>query len=95
MIVVTMTEKISTLQVRQRLGAILSRVALRNDQFIIERKGKPLAAVVPVERLEQMKRAARMHLLHVLKRQEGKPTEAQAERIANEAKHRTRKARRR
>jgi len=93
MIVFTMTEKISTLQVRQRLGAILSRVALRNDQFIIERRGKPLAAVVPVERLEQMRRAARMHLLQVLERQEGKPAEAQAERIANEAKHRTRKAR--
>ena len=94
MIVVTMTEKISTVQIRQRLGAVLSRVALRNDQFIIERKGKPLAAVVPVERFEQMRRAARMHLLRVLER-EGKPTEAQAERRANEAKHRTRKARRR
>jgi prevent-host-death family protein len=65
-----MIAKISTLEVRQRLGDILNRVALRNDQFIIERKGKPLAAVVPVERLEQMRRAARMHLLQVLERQE-------------------------
>ncbi len=45
-----MTEKISILQIRQRLGAILSRVALRNDQFIIEHNGKRRAAVVPVER---------------------------------------------
>ena len=67
-----MIEKISTLEVRQRLGDILNRVALRNEQFIIERKGKPLAAVVPVERLEQMRRAARMHLLQVLERQQGK-----------------------
>jgi len=89
-----MTEKITTLEVRQRLGDILNRVALRNDQFIIERKGKPLAAVVPVERFEQMRRAARMHLLHVLERRDGKPSEAQAERIADEAKHRTRKTRR-
>ncbi len=95
MIVITMTEKISTVQIRQRLGAVLNRVALHNDQFIIERGGKALAAVVPVERLEQMGRAARMHLLRVLERQEGKPTEARAERLANEAKHRTRKARRR
>ena len=94
-ILVTMIEKISTLEVRQRLGDILNRVALRNDQFIIERKGKPLAAVVPVERLEQMRRAARMHLLQVLERQQGKLSEAQADRIANEAKHRTRKARHR
>jgi prevent-host-death family protein len=41
-----MTEKISTLEIRQKLGDILNRVALRHDQFIIERKGKPLAAVV-------------------------------------------------
>jgi PHD/YefM family antitoxin component YafN of YafNO toxin-antitoxin module len=67
-----MIETISTLEVRQRLGDIPNRVAFRNDQFIIERKGKPLAAVVPVERLEQMRRAARMHLLQVLERQEGK-----------------------
>jgi prevent-host-death family protein len=90
-----MTEKVSTLEIRQRLGHILNRVALRNDQFIIERKGKPLAAMVPVERLEQMRRAARIHLLQVLKRQEGQVTAAQAERIADEAKHRARKARRR
>ncbi len=94
-VVDNVTEKISTLEVRRRLGDILNRVALRNDQFIIERKGKPLAAVVPVERLGQMRRAARMHLLQVLERQEGKPSAVQAERIADEAKHRTRKARRR
>ena len=90
-----MTEKISTLEVRQRLGDILNRVALRNDQFIIERKGKPLAAVVPVERLEQMRRAARTHLLQILERPKGKLSETQADRIADEAKHRTRKARNR
>jgi len=88
-----MIEKISTLEVRQRLGHILNRVALRNDQFIIERNGKPLAAVVPVERLEQIQRAARGHLLWVLERQQGKLSETQADRLADEAKHRTRKAR--
>ena len=94
MIIANMTEKISTLEARQRLGDILNRVALRNDQFIIERSGKPLAAVVPVQRLEQMRRAARLHLLQVLERQEGKVSPAQAERVADEAKRRTRKARR-
>lgn len=89
-----MTEKISTLEIRQRLGDILNRVALRSDQFIIERKGKPLAAVVPVERLEQMERAARLQLLQVLERQPGALSQAEADRIATEAKHRTRKRRR-
>ena len=90
-----MTEKISTVEIRQRLGDILNRVALRNDQFIIQRKGKALAAIVPVERLEQMQQAARLHLLRVLERQSGQLTEAEADRIADEAKHRTRKRARR
>ncbi len=48
-----MLKKISTLETRQNLGAILNRVSLRDDQYIIERKGQPLAAVVPVWQLEK------------------------------------------
>src|SRR5512134_3905783 len=66
-----MTEKVSTIEVRQRIGDLLNRVALRHDEFIIERKGKPLAALVPVERLEQMRRFARRHALDVMQRQRG------------------------
>ena len=87
-----MTKKISTLEIRQKLGDILNRVALRHDQFIIERKGKPLAAMVPVERLEQMQRAARLHLLSVLERQPDALSQEEADRIADEAKHKTRKS---
>ena len=68
-----MTEKVSTLDVRQRLGDMLNRVALRHDEFVIERKGKPLAALVPVERLEQMRRAARQGLKEFLERQKEGP----------------------
>ena len=66
-----MSEKVSTLDVRQRIGDMLNRVALRHDEFIIERKGKPLAALVPVERLEQMRRFARRHALDVMAQQTG------------------------
>lgn len=66
-----MSEKVSTMDVRQRIGDMLNRVALRHDEFIIERKGKPLAALVPVERLEQMRRFARRHALDVMERQKG------------------------
>ena len=54
-----MAEKVSTIDVRQRIGDMLNRVALRRDEFVIERKGKALAALVPIERLEQMRRFAR------------------------------------
>lgn len=43
------SEHVSTMRVRQELGDLLNRVSLRHEQFVIERKGKPLAALVPVE----------------------------------------------
>lgn len=89
-----MIETVSTLEIRQRLGDLLNRVALRHDEFIIERKGKPLAAMVPVERLEQMQQAARMHLLSILARNSEGISQRQADELADEAKHRTRRPRR-
>ena len=70
-----MTEKVSTMDVRARIGDMLNRVALRHDEFIIERKGEPLAALVPVERLDQMRRFARQHALEFLARQKAGPGE--------------------
>jgi prevent-host-death family protein len=81
-----MPEKVSTIDVRQRIGDMLNRVSLRHDEFIIERKGKPLAALVPVERLEQMRRFARTQALDFLERQKGSElTDAHAEDLALEA----------
>jgi prevent-host-death family protein len=75
------------MDVRQRIGDMLNRVALRHDEFIIERKGKPLAALVPVERLEQMRRFARRHALEFMEEQQPGPvTEAQASELAADAK---------
>jgi prevent-host-death family protein len=81
------TDKVSTMDVRQRIGDMLNRVSLRHDEFIIERKGKPLAALVPVERLEQMRRFARRHALEFMEEQQpGTLSESQATELAAEAK---------
>lgn len=61
------------MQVRSRIGDMLNRVALRHDEFIIERKGEPLAALVPVERLEQMRQYARQHAREFLEQQKSGP----------------------
>ena len=91
-----MAERISTLEIRRRLGELLDRVALRNDQFIIERKGKPLAALVPPAELQKLELLARRYVLDVLQRQRaGGLTQGQADRLADEAKHRSRAQRRR
>jgi len=84
-----MSEKVSTLDVRQRLGDMLNRVALRHDEFIIERKGKPLAALVPLYRLEQMREFARQRALETMQRQKDQNpglSDDAAMRLANEAK---------
>ncbi len=89
-----MAEKITTMEVRERLGDYLNRVALRHDQFIIERKGKPLAAMIPVEKLAELERAAREGLLDTLRARRGSPSQTEADRLADEAKHRTRRRKR-
>jgi antitoxin (DNA-binding transcriptional repressor) of toxin-antitoxin stability system len=81
-----MPEKVSTIDVRQRIGDMLNRVSLRHDEFIIERKGKALAALVPVERLEQMRRFARTQAMGFLEQQKASGvTETQAADLALEA----------
>jgi hypothetical protein len=81
-----MAEKVSTIAVGRRIGDLLNRVALRHDEFIIERKGRALAALVPVERLEQMRRFARRHARQFLDQQAGGPrSDEQAMELALEA----------
>jgi len=88
-----MTDKVSTMEVRQRIGDMLNRVALRHDEFIIERKGKAMAALVPVERLAQMRRFARRHALDFMAQQPERPlTDKQAADLALEAQAWARKA---
>lgn len=94
-----MTDRVSTMEVRARIGDMLNRVALRHDEFIIARKGKALAALVPVERLEQMRRFAGRHALEFMEQQRpGGLSDAQASELAREAtrwarsKHRQRKS---
>src|SRR6266851_10083181 len=41
-------KKVNALKARQQLGQLLEEVYYRGDQYIIERAGKPMAAVVPV-----------------------------------------------
>lgn len=82
-----MSETVSTADIRQRIGDILNRVALRQDEFIVQRKGKALAAIVPIARLEQMRRYARLHALEFMDQQRGKGlSDREVELLAEEAR---------
>ncbi len=88
-----MLEEVSPLDLRKRLGDILNRVSLRQDQYLVVRKGKPLAAVVPVEKLDWLERASRQHVLALLGRQESDLDQQKADALADQAKHESRRAR--
>ena len=45
-----MQKKISAVKARQNLGQIMNEVAIRGDDYIIERAGKPLVAIIPLEK---------------------------------------------
>lgn len=85
-----MQRTVTTLEVRERLGDLLDRVALRYDEFVIERRGKPMAALVPLSTLEKMRSAALKTIVDFMERQPGGLSEVEADALADEAKHRTR-----
>lgn len=48
-----MVKKVTALKARQNLGQLLEKVYYQGDQFVIERAGRPMAAVVPVWQVEE------------------------------------------
>jgi prevent-host-death family protein len=48
-----MVKKVNALKARQNFGQMLEEVYYKGDQFVIERAGKPMAAVVPLWQLEE------------------------------------------
>jgi len=45
-------KRVNALKARQNLGQVLEEVYYKGDRFVIERAGKPMAAVVPLKVLE-------------------------------------------
>jgi len=48
-----MVKTVNALKARQNLGQLLEEVYYKGDQYVIERAGKPMAAVVPLWQLEE------------------------------------------
>jgi len=44
-----MSQRVSAVEARQKLGELLNRVALRREEIIIERAGKEIARLSPIE----------------------------------------------
>jgi prevent-host-death family protein len=81
-----MVKKITAVKARKNLGQLLEEVYYRGDHYIIERAGKPMAAVVPVWYLEEwLKRRERFFDMvdEVRQGQEGISPEAVEQDIQN------------
>ena len=86
---------ISTMEIRRRVGDILNRVELRGGEYLIQRKGKPLAVVMPAAKAEAIRRAARLKLGDLLARPNAVDSDEQAMTLANEARRAARTSERR
>jgi prevent-host-death family protein len=51
---IKMLKKISAMKARQNLGQVMNEVALRGDDFVVERAGKPLVAIIPMEKYRKL-----------------------------------------
>ena len=51
-----MLKKISAMKARQSFGQILNEAALRGDDFIVERAGKPMVAIVSMDKYRMLQR---------------------------------------
>lgn len=51
-----MLKRISAMKIRQNLGQVMNEVSIRGDEYVIERAGKPLVAIIPMEKYWKLQR---------------------------------------
>jgi len=49
-----MLKTVSAIKARQNLGQVMNEVFLKDDEYIVERSGKPLVAIIPIEKYLNM-----------------------------------------
>ncbi len=54
-----MSERFSVVELKQSLGDILNRAEYAGERFVIHRRGKDAAAVIPIEDLRLLERLVR------------------------------------
>ncbi|MCD6569141.1 MAG: type II toxin-antitoxin system Phd/YefM family antitoxin [Deltaproteobacteria bacterium] len=74
-----MLKKISAMQARQTLGQIMNEVALKGNDYIVERAGRPLVAIISMEKyeiLQKEREAALQALAQIWEKMRGEDPEA-------------------
>lgn len=78
-----MIKTITAMKARKNLGEVLEEVYYKGDQYVIERAGRPMAAIVPLAQLEawQAQREAFFGTIDTVRKRNRKVS---AKRIADE-----------
>lgn len=90
-----MRKTVTAVRARGKLGQMLEEVYYRGDHYIIERAGKPMAAVVPVEQYEQWRgeREAFFSLVDEIRSRNANATPEQVQEDVGKARRRRRRPR--
>jgi hypothetical protein len=73
------------------MDEILDCVNRSGDEFIIERKNKPIAALIPFFKLEALNKMVKGYVLEAMSNQASKVSQKEIDDLANKAKHNSRK----
>ncbi len=49
-------KRLSTSEARQQFAELINRAAYRGERFVVQRRKKPVAAVIPIEEFEFLER---------------------------------------
>ncbi len=58
---------VTALKARQNFGTIMNAVSFKNDQYIVERKGMPMVAIIPVKKFKQLDKARQRFFRNISK----------------------------
>ncbi len=86
-----MLRKIGTDDMRKKMGEILDCVNLRGDEFIIQRKQKPIAGLIPIRKLNAIQEISKNFIIDFLETNETTLTQDEVDALADMAKHKSRK----
>ncbi len=49
-----MLKTVSAIKARQNLGQVMNEIFLKDDEYIVERSGKPMVAIIPIDKYLSM-----------------------------------------
>ncbi len=79
-----MEKIIGAYEARRRFGQIIEEAYYRRDHFIVERSGRPMAVIVPIEDYEKWQRLAKARFFGLLEQAQDRNAGSSTEELQGE-----------